>query len=174
MVVKCAHCFELMRVDDSRVPEGKPVKVRCPHCQGIGIVELAVREAYSTAPVTEPVIAVPRAPQAPAERVPQAESRQELFDPLDEIQFPADRGFPERPPEPSRKWLRMAIWTAISVAVVGFFALLVNIVLPGPRPSTQYRPDQLQQQNVPQPDDLLGDGSGPNKPVPKQKFGTTN
>ena len=137
MVVKCAHCFELMRVDDSRVPEAKPVKVRCPHCQGIGIVEPAARKAESTARGTEPIIALPRTPPAPAEKEHQAESRQELFDPLDDIQFPSDRGLPEPAPEPGRKWLRMVIWTAVSIAVVSFFALLVNIVLPGPRPSTQ-------------------------------------
>ena len=152
-----------MRVDDSCLPEGKAVKVRCPHCQGIGTVEPLAPDPGKSAPASETSTALPDQPKAPTDEAPQPEPRQELFDPLDDISFPSDSGPTLGPAaQPGRKWLRMAIWAVVSLAVVGFFALLVNIVLPGPRPSTRAT-DQAPPSNVPQPEDLLGPGSGPLK-----------
>ncbi len=157
-----------MRVDDSCLPEGKAVRVRCPHCQGIGTVGPLATDPGKSAPApataSEPSTALPDQPKAPTVEAPQPEHRQELFDPLNDISFPADSG-PTLDPaaQPRRKWLRMAIWAVVSLAVVGFFALLVNIVLPGPRHSTRAT-DQAPPSNVPQPEDLLGPGSGPLKP----------
>jgi predicted Zn finger-like uncharacterized protein len=166
MVVKCSHCFGLMRVDDSRIPEAKPVKVRCPHCQGIGTVGPPAKQHEETLSVSEPLIAPPEPPQPQVDKKPQPEYRQELFDPLDDIRFPSDSALPEAPTRSRRKWLTVAVWGVASLAVIGFFALLVNLVLPGPRPSVRST-EQVQPANVTQPDGVLGVGSGHQKPRSK-------
>ncbi len=167
MVVKCSHCFGLMRVDDARIPPEKAVRVRCPHCRGIGTV----------GPLDTPSVGEERGPDIPkpldpmtttGEKEPPSEKPPVLFDPLDDIRFPEEPRSVESAVKPDEKWRTIAIWVGVSLAVVGIFALLVNLLLPGPGPRQSATPtEHIEPQDVPQPDGLLGVGTGLQKPKAK-------
>lgn len=140
MVIKCTHCKGLMRIDEQRIPADGGVKVRCPHCTEIGYVPAAGlgagRETHSLSagqPVSSPV------PRTPPEATRSAATEQmEKGDPtlpddaFQDFRFPAEREAPEvrRTPVPRKK--KLLVWAVVSLAIVAFFALLVNLVLPGP------------------------------------------
>jgi len=134
MIVKCTQCGEKMRVDDKSVPPGKKVKLRCPHCQAVGVTWLPTpEEDAGVAPLASVVDETKRIP-SPAAAAPK-ETERELHPPADafnNFRFPSeeeDRG----PHRPAMSWkLRLVLWIAASVGVILFFALLVNLVLPGP------------------------------------------
>ncbi len=165
MVVKCSHCFGLMRVDDSRIPPDKTVRVRCPHCRGIGTVgplEAPLAHDENGPEIPGPVEPTPSA----GEKELPAEQPTVLFDKLDDIRFPEEPGSVRSAAEREGRWKSIAIWVGISLAVVGIFALLVNLVLPGPgQPKTAT--EHVEPQDVPQPDGLIGVGSGLQKTKPR-------
>ncbi len=136
MIVRCSHCNGLMRVDEDRIRGQGAVRVRCPHCRGVGIAPQvqaheAAPESGSSAernPGTEdrrPAVTSPPAPP-PNRRILRPR------DPSEEFRFPAETGVSDGiKPSMGFTW-RILIWLIASIGVVGAFALLVNLMLPGP------------------------------------------
>ncbi len=134
MIVKCAHCRGLMRVDHKQIPAQAQAKVRCPHCRGLGLVR------------TQP----PGEPQAPSAKTPSGHAAlagpsgagvvrsaqpavHEEPEYVDEYLFPAERETLPYERQPGVISLRIVAWAVASVLVVLLFALLVNLILPGPQ-----------------------------------------
>lgn len=159
----------MMRIDDSRIPKGGSVKVRCPHCREI---EEVAHPASSDQAIVSP--GPESGPGQPAALVEAGG--------LDAIGSETSSGAPHGPTEPTiptdafqnfrfpaetdattikSKWFpggtrQILFWVVISVAVVALFALFVNVLLPGPMgtrpwgvdpmgkgspPAMQYAPD---------------------------------
>jgi predicted Zn finger-like uncharacterized protein len=143
MIVNCSKCKEKMRVDESRIPSGDRVKIRCPTCGEIQPYSAQVDHS-STAP--KPLDkADPSSLQKMSGRDRTGgssvrKSPEELTIPADAFQdfrFPAERGATgtsrkETQTNKSSKRLGKIFFLLISVAVIAVFALIVNIVLPGP------------------------------------------
>lgn len=143
MVIKCAHCKGLMRIEESRIPAGGGVKVRCPHCSEIGYVPAPdVEAARETKPVPgdHPASgealagAIPVHQTLASETVKGASGPEPSLpeDAFHDFRFPAERQMQESVSAPLSRGKRILVWAAVSLAVVAFFALLVNLVLPGP------------------------------------------
>lgn len=143
MVIKCTHCKGLMQVDETRIPKGGGVKVRCPRCKEIGYVPAPSLSAQSaqgpmtgTAGVSPPQVPLPgTAPRrTPSETTHGMRRDEPAFpeDAFENFRFPAENAGNalKRRPMSTRK--KIIIVVAVSLAVVAVFALLVNIVLPGP------------------------------------------
>jgi predicted Zn finger-like uncharacterized protein len=136
MVIRCAHCQGTMRLDEKNLPDKPKVKVRCPHCSRIGYIE------NTSAPN-------PRPNSSDEQPISQThESKFELREPLtdkpemeydvsmphdafQEFRFPSEQDRQNN----SRKTaigLKTIVLAVASLVVIIFFALLVNIILPGP------------------------------------------
>jgi predicted Zn finger-like uncharacterized protein len=155
MVVRCFQCNGLLRVDESSLPTNRRARVRCPHCKGIGLMpdRLVARSAtglssaepaaqeeadYPSLLPLEPPAGQPmdQIPDQPVQQQPAAaEDWKETALPRDafkSFRYPGER---DRPPGPKKAAAKgwPPIWLiVVSIAVVAFFALLVNIILPGP------------------------------------------
>ncbi len=125
MILKCSHCGGMMKVDEAKVPPNRKFKVRCPHCQNVDVVsgESPGRQGSSVGPLATPT--AQQQPLAPPPAPAPPESQRD-------IHFPAD-GQDERPERKvmSRK-TRLICWAVGSLFWVALFALLVNLILPGP------------------------------------------
>jgi predicted Zn finger-like uncharacterized protein len=170
MVIKCAQCKGLMRVEESRIPAGGGVKVRCPHCSETGYVPARdIETARETKPVPgdQPASgeAVPSAGmlhQTPAPETAKGADGVEPSVPEDafrDFRFPAERQMQESVRAPFSRRTKILIWAAVSLAVVALFALLVNLVLPGPSgtrpfgstaPETPHQLERLQTPSIPE------------------------
>jgi len=171
MIAKCSHCGGMMRIDESGLPKGRSVKVRCPLCNEIG----PIREVSQAVPVDRPLggVEAPRStsgsPGRPHEQSlaqpettpPETENPSTSSGVASEFRFPAEQG-PVAPAEPTFSRRRKKLfWVLGSLLVVAAFALLVNIILPGPyggtsgtgpapakekstRPAENPRPSQLE------------------------------
>lgn len=149
MVVKCSKCQGKMRVDQSRIPHGEKVKIRCPLC---GEIQPYTEPAAAAVPTGQPEAqarqtaglqksaAGERSDALAPTRVPE-----ELTIPADAFQdfrFPAERKPGEQTRnsssrEPRRgKGIGTWIFVLASIAVIIAFALIVNIILPGPAGKT--------------------------------------
>ncbi len=53
MIVKCLKCQDNMRVDESRIPDGEKVKIRCPIC---GEIQPYTKQRAEAALVEQPEI----------------------------------------------------------------------------------------------------------------------
>jgi predicted Zn finger-like uncharacterized protein len=136
MVIRCAHCQGTMRLDEKNIPDKPKVKVRCPHCSGIGYIENTsapnpLPSLFDEQPVSQP-----------------DQSKFELREPLtDKLEMEYDVSLPHDafkdfrfPAEQDRQnnhrktaiGLNTIILAVASLVVIIFFALLVNIILPGP------------------------------------------
>ncbi len=140
MVVTCSRCNGKMRIDENLIPKGEEVKIRCPRCSEIDVFKPGTKNV-TTAPQTQP--------SKPGESKPEvgtftqqirsnsvSPGHEELTIPDDAFRgfrFPSEQGVRSMDKQPMNKRLKLAIWLVVSVAVVAFFALLVNIVLPGPQ-----------------------------------------
>jgi len=122
-----------MRIDESSLPKGRSVKVRCPHCNEIGPTQDPVsftgavdgRLDSSTQPFDETMDDLRRA--LPRDKSPLFPSSV-----ASDFRFSAEReAISPRKTILSRR-LKVLLWAVGSLLVVGFFALLVNIILPGP------------------------------------------
>jgi predicted Zn finger-like uncharacterized protein len=144
MITKCVTCDGMMRVDEDRIPPGGSVRVRCPHCKGIVTVPSPLAAAapdddFDARPLDHSGVYAVGTMSAPAP----SGSGEHAAGASHDFTFPDDafqrmRGKGDRnqepPPVPSpASWKkRLIIWAAASFAVVAMFALLVNIILPGP------------------------------------------
>jgi predicted Zn finger-like uncharacterized protein len=144
MIVQCSKCQGKMRVDQDRIPPGEKVKIRCPLC---GEIQAYSGQPHGFVPADKPEIRQQSVSPSPkvavrGQNASSALSRgpQEPSIPSDAFQdfrFPAERGgnptSRNRTSEkPRRKGLHAAIFILASLAVIAVFALIVNIVLPGP------------------------------------------
>jgi hypothetical protein len=123
MILKCSYCSGTMRIDEEGLHEGRPLKVRCPHCKGIGFV--GARPSRG-APLPEERASSPGT---------EASDTTDLSLPPDafkDFRFPSE----EDVSPPGRRFLsakmRILVWIGASVGIIIIFALLVNLVLPGP------------------------------------------
>lgn len=144
MIITCPQCSRKMRVDESRLPVGQRAKVRCPHCNEISSLEGAGATGTGGPPVTGPSTEVPpasvSAPRTDTVETQKSElaggaEHQDLCFPRDAFQnfrFPAETDPPTNPKKPRSSMMRLVMWIAISLAIIGLFALLVNLLLPGP------------------------------------------
>jgi nitrate reductase NapE component len=133
-----------MKIDETKLPEGKDGMVRCPHCREILRIDeesLSLRPlASDSRPQEEPLDTNESvAPQADEQEFtsydvpPNHDTKTSIDeDSSDDFLFPAEMG-PDPLKEKKRSLkLKLVLWVIISVALIGFFALLVNLILPGP------------------------------------------
>jgi len=143
MVIRCSHCKGMMRLDETRIPKGGGVKIRCPLCQELDYVEdpsLSKTQEQRSAPtatqqtgVRTPVAGDLPPGSAPARRSTPAESEPSIpEDAFQGFRFPAERERNSTSKRTRKPWVKLLIWGIVSLAIVAFFALLVNIVLSGP------------------------------------------
>ena len=162
MIITCTRCGGLMRIDEGGLPKGRSVKVRCPHCNAIGPIRGAVSPGGLVAGSSDsPSRSRDRPSVAPQAARPAGRELSFPSEVASAFRFPAEQA--SRSPEKrmfSLGW-RMLFWAVGSLLLVGFFALLVNIILPGPygggsdaglpsqdgtseRPVEKHRPSQLE------------------------------
>lgn len=161
MIVKCAHCQGLMRVDEAALPERESFMVRCPSCKGIGTIEAGDAKSWEDPHGIDPSGEI-GGKQRPAAKstlhAPAAHG--EAFEPsipddaFEDFRFPAERTEDKENVRPrGRSKSRLVIFALISIAVVAFFALLVNLLLPGPSGKSIYKgaipPDNNSVQSAP-------------------------
>jgi len=125
-------------MDEKDLPDKPKVKVRCPHCHGIGYIEnrsaskpIPQASSPEEKPVSQPQKSKFELPESISDQ-PQLEYDVSLtHDAFKEFRFPAEQ---ERHGNARSNpiALKTIIWAAASLLVVLFFALLVNIILPGP------------------------------------------
>lgn len=142
MIIRCAHCQGTMRLDEKTLPDTPKVKVRCPHCRGIGYIEPKF-------PRSTPVAPSPAERPTPKSFRPKFELPQptpdepgmeyDLSIPADafkEFRFPAEQDSNGRSRNGIKNGTTIGLKTVIlviaSLITVVFFALLVNVILPGP------------------------------------------
>ncbi|MBI5571780.1 MAG: hypothetical protein HY914_17690 [Desulfomonile tiedjei] len=137
MIVRCCYCEGVLRVDETSLPAGRRAKIRCPHCKKIGSMpDIPLQGAVSEDATAE----APAEPRDHPRLLPMEESSpavaEEATMPRDAFQsfrFPAEQEESREHPKTSRhRGLRLAVWVIVSLAIVSLFALLVNLILPGP------------------------------------------
>ncbi len=142
MVVRCFQCNGLLRVDENSLPFDRRAKVRCPHCKSIGLMpeqpaaHLATGDPNAAAPgdADYPALLPVQVPPPPPPKPPDWKEAAIPHDAFNSFRYPGDRNAKaseKKPPTAPKKWALVA-WVVVSVAVVAFFALLVNLILPGP------------------------------------------
>jgi hypothetical protein len=144
MIVQCSKCQGKMRVDQGRIPPGEKVKIRCPLCgeiqayseQPTSVIRADISEVMPQGVAASPKAGVREQKASPALlRGPQEPSIPS--DAFQDFRFPAERSANpasrnKTPEKPRRSGLRAAIFILASLAIIALFALIVNIVLPGP------------------------------------------
>ncbi len=138
MLIRCAHCQKTMKLDEQDLPDAPKIKVRCPHCQGIGYVEKtspAISGSEPSLTVKKGINSSDQSQNGFTEAAhPEAEMKYDISLPDDafkDFRFPAEED--ER--EKSQKKIigsKQILFVIASILVVIVFALLVNIILPGP------------------------------------------
>lgn len=136
MIVQCSTCQKKMRVDQDLIPPGEKVKLRCPHC---GTVQ-PYDENSGITPEDKPIVG-----SEPERDTIYAQPTDDLTIPSDafhEFRFPSERrngrsSAKQTPSKSSGRWTNFAFWIAASLGVIILFALIVNIILPGPASQQQ-------------------------------------
>jgi hypothetical protein len=118
-------------VDESRLPPGERAKVRCPHCKEISSIGDLTKQPGRPA---SPGVTAEVAGEKKNVSRGKAMDHEPTFpkDAFENFRFPAETEAKEFPKKPRRSLLKAIIWIGVSLAIIGFFALLVNLVLPGP------------------------------------------
>jgi predicted Zn finger-like uncharacterized protein len=133
MILKCSHCGGMMKVDEGKVPPHRRFKVRCPHCEQVDVVS---HHSFVPEPPRSDLQVSATEQSIPRERKTFSRGRASSLAvqrSVGDIHFPADTGDVE---PPARKFMsrktRLICWAVGSLLWVALFALLVNLVLPGP------------------------------------------
>jgi hypothetical protein len=118
-----------MRVDQGRIPPGEKVKLRCPHCG-------AVQPYDENSGITTEDRTIVRSDPEPIYAQP-ADDITIPSDAFHEFRFPSERRNGKSSGNQTSgkfadRWKSLAFWIAASLGVIILFALIVNIVLPGP------------------------------------------
>jgi len=172
MVVRCSHCQGMMRLDEKSLPATPRVKIRCPHCQGVGYIEHPPEKKppKEAPPVLQPDEQAQGSHPQPKEHIvisPEAKYDVSMpHDAFKDFRFPAEQDLAEqvadaRSRKPVSKRLKILLWVIASVGVVALFALIVNIVLPGPSGSTGAMPEVQQEEQKASPKTGRGNPSMP-------------
>jgi predicted Zn finger-like uncharacterized protein len=142
MIIRCAHCQGTMRLDEKSLPDRPKVKVRCPHCSGLGYIEpkfprpAPAEKPPAEQPATKSFQPEFQLPQQGADDPGMEYDISVPEDPLDDFRFPAEQNGNGRFRNGIRNGAAIGLKTVIlviaSLITVAFFALLVNIILPGP------------------------------------------
>ncbi|MDQ7781884.1 MAG: zinc-ribbon domain-containing protein [Desulfomonilaceae bacterium] len=140
MVIRCSHCKSMMRLDEAGIPAGGGVKVRCPKCRELDYVEdpSLSKNRAKTSPTASKVGLQTSKNREPSSRpAPGTDASRESEPSIPEdafqgFRFPAEREQNSFSASPRSTWARVVIWVGVSLAVVAFFALLVNVILSGP------------------------------------------
>ena len=131
-----------MRVELKDLPPGKKVRVRCPHCRTIGQIPVP-RRPLDSPPYPGPKAGEGRRLSAPTGRgeeksIASVRGSSRALDPslpedaFDDFRFPAEEGKAAPRGRALGMGLKVLVWVGASLGIVLFFALLVNLVLPGP------------------------------------------
>jgi predicted Zn finger-like uncharacterized protein len=145
-IIRCANCKGLLKVDVQSLPEKGSVKVRCPHCRIIGSVAVGTG-------LSGPVLEDAQSKGSDSGEYPLLVTFQEKaglsshwdeatlpHDAFKRFRFPAEGAQEQAAPQKTVAKRSSILWWALaSVAVVALFALLVNIILPGPLGSKAVR-----------------------------------
>jgi predicted Zn finger-like uncharacterized protein len=135
IILKCTHCGGMMKVDEAKVPPNRKFKARCPHCQNVDVVssESIALQGSSVGPLAAPAVQQPTTLVTPPPVVARDSGPSLVVPPTEqEIHFPAD--LQDEPPARQRMSQRnkLICWAVGSLLWVALFALLVNLILPGP------------------------------------------
>lgn len=134
MIIKCSHCAGKMRVDERRIPDGQKVKVRCPHCKSVGVIQ--DQPVVHPAPASEVLSGGPNVEKkgSPLPRISGNGVSEHTLpsDAFHSFRFPSEREAPLVEAPPAKGGFGLVTWILVSLGVVVFFALLVNIILSGP------------------------------------------
>jgi len=125
-----------MRVDQSRIPEGEKVKIRCPKC---GEIQPYVNQAIESGE-HESTVSLQNKARSTLEKNGSIKHPEELTIPSDAFQdfrFPAERGPAgqaqnQKSATRPRNRISALVIVIISFAIIALFAAIVNIILPGP------------------------------------------
>ncbi len=141
MVIRCAHCQGTMRLDAKNIPDKPKVKVRCPHCHGIGYIENTSAPNPPPSLLDEQPVSQPDQSKFELRELlsdkPEMEYDVSLpHDAFKDFRFPAEQDRQNNSPKTAMGWPAIGSKTIIlavaSLVVIILFALLVNIILPGP------------------------------------------
>jgi predicted Zn finger-like uncharacterized protein len=131
MIITCPHCEGKMRVDEGRLTSGERTKIRCPHCKQITSVGDQTKQAGRSGSPGPSFDAAEDRKKASRSK---AMDHEPSFpkDAFQDFRSTAEKGLSAASKKPKRSGLKIMIWTVVSLAIVAFFALLVNLILPGP------------------------------------------
>lgn len=135
MIVECPHCNQLLQTPETDPLHGKDLDVRCPVCSGGGILTGASQEAVSTSlgeQSNEKKKLSTHDSSKSGQTLPSDLSIPE--DAFNHFRFPAETEALRSSVSRFGKLYQKLLFAVISLIVVIFFAVLVNIVLPGTRP----------------------------------------
>jgi predicted Zn finger-like uncharacterized protein len=138
MIARCAHCNAQMKIDEVSLPDKPRIKVRCPHCRKTGYIERPPRDI--TPPESDPAVqAAAEAFDSTAEfRASELAAAKKSYRPssgadaFKDFQFPAEMENDSEPRKSLGRGVKIVLWAIASLAVIAFFALIVNVILPGP------------------------------------------
>jgi predicted Zn finger-like uncharacterized protein len=141
MVIRCAHCQGTMRLDEKNIPDKPKVKVRCPHCSGIGYIENTstpnpLPSLFDEQPVSQDEGPKFELPEPPTDNLEVGYDVSLPHDAFKDFRFPAEQDRQNNHRKTAIGLTSIGLKTIIlvvaSLVVIIFFALLVNIILPGP------------------------------------------
>ncbi len=122
MVITCAGCKQKMRIDETRIPPGEKVKIRCPHCGAIGTVPTDSEPAVSPPHQLKTTAQQPQPSLNPTEhRIPS--------DAFQNFRFPAEQGRKADQKKLMTKRNRLILVIIASIVWIALFALIVNLIL---------------------------------------------
>ncbi len=134
MVVRCFQCNGLLRIDENSLPSDRRAKVRCPHCKGIGLMpDRPAADPSSEDPSAREASDYPALlPTEESVRPPDWKEAAIPHDAFNSFRYPGERDGRLAEKKTAAKRFPLILWVVVSVAIVALFALLVNIILPGP------------------------------------------
>jgi len=143
MVVECSQCKGIARVDESILYSSARVKIRCPHCAGTGFVLFSpamdheideFRGDWQIGRSAESSVVADRFKAGKSPLDPSIKEVDPTL-PADAFEDFRARSGKEMSTLETKYILsrsKLLLLAALSLAVVAFFALVVNLILPGP------------------------------------------
>lgn len=143
MIVECSQCRGLSRVDDAGLSPSAVTTIRCPHCHAEGALQFAPALNHGVQELGKTGLIGPSEspPLLRDEKNTEKRSMEGLARendptlPEDTFQnFHTHSGKKIRAPrtQGSAFNLKLLLWAGLSLGIVLVFALLVNLILPGP------------------------------------------
>lgn len=154
----CPLCKGLMRVFTKELSENTPFRVRCPHCEVVLAVDSPPPQNITEMSDKEKALSARRQEteytfEAAEDNRSKSLNWAEYPDFWDEEEIPESALFPaEKDAGTSvgtwmKSTLRTLLWIIVSVGVIVIFALIVNLVLPGPagqRGASGFKPPSME------------------------------